>query len=96
MDTYLKSVDFSLVGSSSVYAELVYLGESVFRLTSVQNDYDGVDWGIFNSESEIFRLIKTYYHDKASFRETTYELGQALCGKGDIAENYRVFFRSYL
>lgn len=95
LEDYIINVDFSLVGSSSVYADLLYMGEVAFCYALVNDDYDDLEWGKFKNTEEVFRLIKTYQQNRVLFRQQSKEVGQILCGKGNIAENYKAFFHDY-
>jgi hypothetical protein len=96
VDRFGEDVEFSIIGSSSVFADLLYMGEIIFRYTRVNDDYDKLDWGKFINQTELFNLIDTFFQNKDDFRGKAREIGWLLCGKGNIVDNYRNFFGSYL
>ena len=95
VENFIEDIEFSIVGSSSVYAELLYMGKIAFRYTRVNDDYDEVEWGTFINVEDLFSLIVEYQQDKDDYRKTAQEVGQRLCGKGDTANNYINFFNMY-
>lgn len=96
LEAYITNVDFSIVGSSSVYVDLMYMGGIAFRYTLVRDDYDLVQWGNFESTDDLLNLIQEYQNDKEKFQHRKNEVRHLLCGKGDIADNYRSFFNNYM
>ena len=96
LGTYIMDVELSIVGTSSVYADLLYMGEIVFRFTAVNDDYDEIQWGKFNNKYELLNLMKAYQKEKDSFGKIAKETGCLLCGKGNIADNYKGFFSNFM
>lgn len=89
-------IDFCVVGSSSVYAELLFLGVAAFRYTAINDDYAEFPWGTFTNADELISILDNEYADKTKCMERVSKYGELLCGQGEIAENYRNFFRNCL
>lgn len=96
LEALIADIDFFIVGSSSVYAELLFLGAVSFRYTGINDFYDEVQWGKFTNADELISIINDENIDKTKCMERVLQYGELLCGQGDIAENYRDFFRKSL
>lgn len=93
MIEYTNIVDFSLVGSSSVYTELVFIDHDVYRYSSgLPNDkYVLVKKGkFFTSVDDLAQKFDELYKMPVSS-----ELFDYLCSVSDVTESYKRFFERY-
>ena len=88
---FASEVCFSLASGSSVYAELLYMRQIVFRYVHPGNrdGYLYLGGGDFSDEKAAFDMVEAFESDPEQFRKQFVEYAEALCGKGDIGENYR-------
>ena len=88
---FASEVCFSIASGSSVYAELLYLRQIVFRYVHPGDidRYRYLNGGGFSDEAGAFALVDEFESDPESFAATFKSYAEALCGKGDIGENYR-------
>lgn len=94
MKDYANIVDFSIVGSSSVFVELVYIGHDIYRYSSgaVDDKYRSVMIGkYFSNLNELDVLFKERREDRS-----TDALFDYLCTIEDVASSYRSFFERFL
>lgn len=90
---YTNIVDFSLIGSSSVFTELVFIDHDVYRYSSgLPNDkYEPVKKGkYFTSVEELEQKFDELYKLPVSS-----ELFDYLCSVSDVEESYKRFFKQY-
>ena len=91
---YASTVDFSLVGSSSVYLELVYIGHDVIRFSSgeVTDKFKDVKLGkVVRNPKEVDVL----FDESLESQTRTNELFNYLCGYKDVAGEYIKFFKRF-
>ena len=88
---FASEVCFSIASGSSVYAELLYMRQIVFRYVHPGeiDRYRYLDGGGFSDGDGAFALVEEFERAPDSFAETFVRYAEALCGKGDIGENYR-------
>jgi uncharacterized protein with HEPN domain len=91
VEEYSKVVDFSLAMGSSVYAELLYIGEIVFRYVSEDyvDRYELIQWGIVKNSHDFIELIDTYHQNPQFIRRMNQIATKILCEEGNIGDNYR-------
>lgn len=90
---YANSVDFSLIGSSSVFTELVFIDHDVYRYSSgLPNDkYEPVKKGkYFTSVEDLEQKFDKLYKMPVSS-----ELFDYLCSVSDVTESYKRFFEQF-
>lgn len=90
---YANLVDFSLIGSSSVFTELVYIEHDVYRYSSgLPNDkYEPVKKGkYFTSVEDLEQKFDELYKMPVSS-----ELFDYLCSVTDVTESYKCFFEQF-
>lgn len=90
---YTNIVDFSLIGSSSVFTELVFINHDVYRYSSgLPNDkYEPVKKGkYFTSVEDLEQKFEELYKLPVSS-----ELFDYLCSVSDVTESYKHFFQQY-
>lgn len=93
---YANMVDFSLVGSSSVYLELVYIRHNVIRYStgSVTDKFKDVKIGkVLHNPLEVEALFGK--NDEQS-EDGLDELFDYLCGYKDVAGEYKRFLSKYV
>lgn len=93
MMDYANVVDFSLVGSSSVFTELVFIGHGIYRYSSGEaNDkYSEVKVGsYFNTPEQLLSLYEQGGGDNDSDALFDY-----LCTVSDVAQSYTSFFKQF-
>lgn len=86
---YANSVDFSIVGSSSVYVELIFINHSVIKYSSkdIKDKYSSINKGaIFHDVSNIVDVYKS--NDMINKKE---ELFDYLCSERNVKEKYLEF-----
>lgn len=86
MVSYASKVDFSLVGSSSVFAELVYIGHDVMRLSTggVKDKFRDIKYGkVFCDPSSV---VQVYNDCKDSDNEKLFDY---LCSVKDVTCRYK-------
>ncbi len=89
---YSDSVDFTLVGNSSVYIELIFLKHRTYRLSSkdIIDKFDVIETNRFSDSEELYDIINN------SNDNVTEELFNYLCTTEDVYESYMNFFRSFI
>ena len=93
MMEYADIVDFSLVGSSSVFTELVFIGHGVFRYSSGEaNDkYNAVELGnYFNNQNQLLDL----YSSESATKDSD-ALFDYLCTVSDTTSSYKQFLSQF-
>lgn len=93
MIEYTNLVDFSLIGSSSVFTELVFVDHDVYRYSSgLPNDkYEPVKKGkYFTSVEDLEQKFDKLYKMPVSS-----ELFDYLCSVSDVTESYKRFFEQF-
>ena len=91
---YANQVDFTLIGSTSVFVELIYIGHDVYRYSSGEaNDkYKSIKIGkYFNCPDE----INTVYL-KEKEKDYTEQLFDYLCTVADVTTEYKRFLDKFL
>lgn len=86
MPLYAGKVDFSLVGSSSVFVELVYIGHDVMRLSAgdIKDKFRDIQYGkVFDSPSSV---VEAYTGSTEASNE---ELFDYLCSVKDVTCRYK-------
>ncbi len=89
---YAEMVDFSIVGSSSVFLELVFINHDVIRYSSgeVTDKFRDVRIGkIIHSVEEIDKVINVNPNNAEG---ESGKLFSFLCGKKNVKEEYKKFF----
>lgn len=90
---YISKVEFSMIGSSSMFVELVFWGHDVIRYSNggVKDKYRDVYIGkIFH---EIDEIADVYTKNKD--KDFSKELFDLLCSVKNVREAYRNFFAKY-
>ena len=90
---YANMVEFSFVGSSSVFVQLIYVSHDVIRYSDlgVKDKFRDIKIGkIFNNPSDI---VEVYNANKG--KDYTADLFDYLCSVKDVASAYRNFFELY-
>lgn len=93
MTDYANQVEFSIVGSSSVFVELVYIRHDVIRLSdhSITDKYKDVTIGkVFRSSNDICNVYE-WEKDK----DYTDELFDYLCSVKDTTDSYQKFLKQF-
>lgn len=93
MMEYANIVDFSLVGSSSVFTELVFIGHGVFRYSSgkANDKYNEVKVGnYFNSPDQLLNL----YASNSATKDLDV-LFDYLCTVSDTTSSYKKFLSRF-
>lgn len=90
VEEYSESIDFSLASGSTVYMELLYLGNYVFRFVcdGAIDFYETIDWGIVKTADDFINLIDIYENNPRYVSEMNKKAADILCEHGDIGENY--------
>lgn len=93
---YAAMVDFSLVGSSSVYIELVYILHDVIRYSSgkVTDKFKDVEQGKVIRHLEDVECM--FDNSGDSNNTSNDEVFNYLCGFKNVAEEYKKFFSIYI
>lgn len=93
MIDYANQVDFSLIGSTSVFVELVYIGHDIYRYSSGEtNDkYKSVEIGKFFKNVEDLSVV----FDRERNNDYTEQLFDYLCSVSDVTSEYRRFFEQF-
>lgn len=90
---YANQVDFTLIGSTSVFVELIYVGHDIYRFSSGEaNDkYKNVKIGkIFNSPDNLIDVF-----EKERNNDYTDQLFDYLCTVSDVTTAYKNFFEKF-
>lgn len=93
MLAYANSVDFSIVGSSSVFVEMVYLYHDILRYsTKLPSDkFSNINTGcIFHSKEQIIECFEKLNEE---CKELVFDY---LCETTNTFESYRNFFSKYI
>ncbi len=93
---YANMVDFSLVGSSSVYLELVYIRHDVIRYSTggVTDKFKDVKIGkVLHSPQEVESLFGKDHEPSENGLDDLFDY---LCGYKDVAREYKRFFSKYV
>ena len=93
MANYANSVDFSLVGSSSVFAELVFLHHDVIRYSNydIKDKFRDMKLGkIYHTVEEIIAV-----YDRHKGRYYAEELFDYVCSVKDVSAAYRNFLARF-
>lgn len=87
---YASDVEFSLVSSSSVYMELIYLNHLVYRFSTgdVEDKYRDIPYLKFSNFDQLVALQSV----KDSAHEQLFSL---LCETRDVSHNYKSFFENF-
>jgi hypothetical protein len=88
VEDYARSVDFSMAMGSSVYLELLYIGDIVFRYVSeaYTDRYELIQWGIVKNAEDFLEQIN---QNPQYIRQMNQIAADILCEVGNIGENYR-------
>ncbi len=91
VEEYAKHVNLSLAMGSAVYAELLYMGETVFRYVSeaYTDRYELIQWGRVKNAEELLALMELYHQNPSYVSRRNQIAAHILCEEGDIGENYR-------
>ena len=98
IEEYAASVDFSLAMGSSVYSELIYMEQIVFRyvLEGVIDRYENIRLGIVKNSGDLMERIDLLKRDLKSVQAMNEEIKSVLYEPGDIRENYRRAFNGLI
>lgn len=90
---YANMVEFSLCGSSSVFAELVYVNHNTIRYSSrtLTDKFKNVSFGKYFTDPNALPNVFGTGFDKEDQRE----LFKYLCGSQDVTINYKKFLDNY-
>ena len=88
IEEYSKTVKFTIISSSSVFVDLVFLQHPVYRLVVSENDtYATVKLNSFKNADELLKLLMLKTHKDDG------ELFKYLCTDYYCLDNYKHFFR---
>jgi hypothetical protein len=98
IEEYAAAVDFSIAMGSSVYSELIYMGQIVFRfvLDGVIDRYENIRSGIVKNSEDLVGMIDLYNRDPESIHQMNAEIKSVLYEPGDVRENYRKAFEELI
>lgn len=94
MSEYAESVDFSLIGSSSVFTELVYISHDVIRYSdfSSKDKFRDINIGkIFHTPEEIVEVF-----NENENRDYSEELFDYVCSVKNVTESYQNFLSHFV
>ena len=91
---YANSVDFSIVGASTVFVELVYLGHKVLRYSSGEIVDKWRDIKVGNHFSSPKGVVDAF--DNLNSQKNDQELFDYLCTVEDVRSSYQEFFEKFL
>lgn len=84
---YIHLVDFSLISNSTVFIELIYMGQTVFRMQAGEDDkFKNVPFNAFSNEDELNALLNK------KFTNSKEQLFEYLCFTKTPEKNYKKFF----
>lgn len=88
---YIKTVDFTIISSSSVFVDLVFIKHKVYRLiVSDQDTYSGIEYHAFK-ECDTFVNSLLTANEVISENEYNY-----ICGPSNVKKSYNDFINSIL
>lgn len=90
---YANSVEFSIVGASSVFIEMVYLNHKVIRYSSGEIVDKWRDIKLGNYYSKSVDIVNAY--ELMCSNKSDEELFDYLCTVEDVKSSYRSFFEKY-
>lgn len=94
---FSNEIDFALVYSSSVYAELIFLNVPCFRYVGENDDiYKNITWDRFFLFEELMKVYDYYEVNQTQSKKKLEETKTFLCAAGDIGKNYKDFFDSFI
>lgn len=96
MEDFVESIDFAIVGSSSVFQTFVSMLVPIYRyiVDSNEDPFRGIDWCVFSdSEKGIFK-IKEFLDNPENVEAMLIDTRIKLIGDGDVALNYKRFFNN--
>lgn len=88
---FVKKIDFAIVGITSCFFELVYMGIPVFRLydPGKVDIYEDLKFGRFSNIGELDAQYSRMSIYPDQYKKEMNEFKECCCGKGDVTENYR-------
>ena len=88
---FASKVEFSVVGFSSIYYELMFLGISVFRYDDhcEFNTYEGVDDFNFETYDQLADIYEEMNSRPLEYNDKYYKVRRYLCGEEDVYNNYK-------
>ena len=91
MIDYANMVDFSIVGSSTVFTELIFLGHEVIRYSNqgIKDKYRDIKVGLTFSEPK--QIVDVY--NKGNFEVDS--LFDDLCSIREVRSSYQTFFSTF-
>ena len=94
MNDFMNSIDFGIVGSSSVFQEFVVNMTPIFRylIDKEKDTYDGIEGWSFSNERDLEIQVDKLYSDEVRGSEELARTRRILAPEGNIAKNYMDFF----
>lgn len=92
--TYTNKVKFSIIGSSSVFVDFIYINHPFIRLSTQKDDdkfKDIKDIAVFKTPNDIYKGYQTLQYNKLT--ETVQDY---ICGPRDVSRKYQLFFKRFL
>jgi hypothetical protein len=89
---FAGKIIFAIVGTSTVFIELLRIAVPVFRYPNEDDFYPSITEFNFRSYQELEVLYSTLQKEEEHFRERIMRTNEMLCPTGDAAPRYRAFF----
>lgn len=94
MSEYISTVAFALVGNSTVFIDVMNQGKLAMRFCGPSIDiFDGIKWCKFTSVDELDMKLGRLLEDRQGTEKKILDTRAELCCEGDVADNYRQFFK---
>jgi hypothetical protein len=89
---FARKIEFALMGTSTIFMELLRLAVPTFRLPSEEDGYPTITEFNFKSYEELVVLYNRLKDERQCFTETIIQTSKFLCPAGDAAPRYKAFF----
>lgn len=96
MEDFVESVDFAIVGSSSVFQTFVLMLVPIYRyiVDSDEDPFRGIDWCVFSNLENGILKIKEFLDNPEKVETMLIDTRIKLIGNEDVALNYKRFFNN--
>ncbi|KAB1438649.1 hypothetical protein [Candidatus Galacturonibacter soehngenii] len=92
----IKSVDFVLLGNTSMFEEFIYALLPCFRFVEDSDMYCAIKWCRFSNSKELLKIYERYFNNINLFEERLMSTREFLCGVGDFSTNYFEFYKKFI
>lgn len=98
IDEYVKKVDFSITGKSTLFSQLLQRNHPTFQFIDSEGKgiYPSLNWGFFSTISQFNVLYEKFLKDSGSYFSQLEEASQYLINSVGVQEKYSELVRNHM